>query len=97
MQVDDKPRLCPSCGLPSGRLKRRDNYLSLFFIPLFPVKRGEPFVECNRCQGVFPVQDSGYEMPAASKPGPKSNPVCQGCRQLVDERFVYCPWCGRRL
>ncbi len=39
--LDDSRRLCPACGLAQARLKRTDQYLSLFFIPLFPVKRGE--------------------------------------------------------
>ncbi len=52
MTLDDTPRLCPACGLAQARLKRIDHYLSLFFIPLFPVKRGEPAVICDRCGAV---------------------------------------------
>jgi len=35
-----QPRTCPACGYPKLFLKRIDHYLSLFFIPLIPVKRG---------------------------------------------------------
>ncbi|SPF39937.1 hypothetical protein SBDP1_280015 [Syntrophobacter sp. SbD1] len=47
--VDETPRICPGCGLAQARLKRVDHYLSLFFIPLFPVKKGDPVLICDRC------------------------------------------------
>ena len=65
VSVDDTPRLCPACGLAQARLKRIDHYLSLFFIPLFPVKRGEPVVICDRC-GVVSSPNQGFG-PAPSR------------------------------
>jgi hypothetical protein len=46
-------RICPNCGRPSLYLKRIDHYLSLFFIPLFRVKRGELFLSCEACGASF--------------------------------------------
>jgi hypothetical protein len=46
--VDETPRLCPQCGLAQARLKRIDHYLSLFFIPLIPIKRGPVLLVCDR-------------------------------------------------
>ncbi len=92
--MDDNPRVCPSCGVPSGRLKRRDYYLSLFFIPLFPVKRGEPFIECQRCGGVF--DSSGRPAPGPAEPS-NGEELCPACRRPIQPHFVYCPFCGRRL
>ncbi|MBW1787700.1 MAG: zinc-ribbon domain-containing protein, partial [Deltaproteobacteria bacterium] len=46
--VEDHPRMCPSCGLYQARLMRVDHYFSAFFIPLFRVKTGTPFVQCRR-------------------------------------------------
>jgi len=33
--------------------KRRDHYLALFFIPLFPVRRGPEFWQCSACGQEF--------------------------------------------
>jgi predicted RNA-binding Zn-ribbon protein involved in translation (DUF1610 family) len=47
--VDDTPHRCPNCGRNSAKLKRIDHYFSLFFIPLFPVKRGDEILLCKNC------------------------------------------------
>jgi hypothetical protein len=48
--LDQNPRRCPGCGLNQAYSKRTDHYLSLFFIPIFRVKKGEPFIICDRCE-----------------------------------------------
>jgi RNA polymerase subunit RPABC4/transcription elongation factor Spt4 len=80
--VDDTPRLCPACGLARARLKRVDHYVSLFFLPLVRVKKGTPFVHCERC---LP--------PAWTGPAP---PACMGCGRALEGDFRYCPHCGHR-
>jgi len=93
VQLDDQPRPCPRCGTPSARLKRLDHYISLFFIPLFPVKRGEVFLECERCRGVF---DEAGMPPSASLPY-ESLGTCPQCRRELDQDFQFCPYCGQRI
>ena len=66
-RVDEHPQRCPACGLARAYTTRVDHYLSLFFIPLFRVKRGEPFLLCNGCQR--PVD--GFQ---ASSPDPPQPP-----------------------
>ena len=85
--VDATPRMCPSCGLVQARLKRIDSYLSLFFIPLFRVQKGEPFLYCERCQG--PVSPVDWQKAAS--------PRCPYCGQSVDREFQFCPYCGERV
>jgi len=93
VQVDDNPRTCPACGLPSARLKRLDHYLSLFFIPLVPVKRGQRFLECTRCGGVF--DEAGR---VQARPGGQSAPRrCPSCGREAAPEHRYCPFCGQRL
>lgn len=88
--VEDTPRLCPQCGLAQARLKRVDHYLSLFFIPLFPVKRGEPVVICDRCGTVSsPDQPVGRILP--SRFGQNR---CSRCGSPLEAEFRYCPHCG---
>ena len=54
--LDNNPRRCPACGLVQTYLKRSDSYLSLFFIPIFRVKKGE-----TRTAVQYELQLYGYE------------------------------------
>jgi hypothetical protein len=85
--VDATPRRCPQCGLYQARLQRIDHYFSLFFIPLLPVKRGNSFLYCERCQG--PSGETTQQV----EPGSKKN--CQTCGHRLASGFRFCPGCGR--
>jgi hypothetical protein len=90
VELDAPSRVCPKCGLNQARLKRVDHYLSLFFIPLFPVKRGRPFLECRSCAGVFTETGQPWH-----EPSPKGPPSCPACGRPLDASFRYCPSCGQ--
>lgn len=90
--VDEQARMCPSCGLARARLKRVDHYFSLFFIPLFRVKKGEEFLECPQC-GVV----SGKDGRGASSPDGAQPSRCPHCGYPLESGFRYCPYCGRAL
>ena len=47
--IDNTPRRCPVCGTVRAYYKRVDHYFNLFFIPILRVKKGEPFIMCDRC------------------------------------------------
>ncbi len=78
--IDETPRICPSCGLAQARMKRVDHYVSLFFIPVFRVKKGAAFVHCERCR-----------QPAGAGPT-----ACGQCGRPLDGDFRFCPYCGAR-
>jgi len=90
--LDNNPRLCPTCGLAQAYLKRTDNYLSLFFIPLFRVKKGEPFIICDRCENISSNANRPLNLWQEQKA-----PVCTTCGRAVDKNFQYCPFCGKRI
>jgi len=91
-RMGDTPQRCPACGLVQAYLTRIDHYLSLFFIPLIPVKQGEPFLMCDHCQQ--PVDESRASAPTPPSSG--STVACVACREPVDQSHRYCPHCGQR-
>ncbi len=91
--IDATPRRCPRCGLNQAVVQRVDHYFSLFFVPLVPVKRGEPFLYCRHCKAVA-GDGRGVDFSQTSpleKPG-----ACRRCGRPLDPDFVYCPHCGER-
>ncbi len=54
--LDETRKLCSACGLAQAKLKRVDQYLSLFFVPLFRVKKGDPVLICDRCGAMSPPE-----------------------------------------
>ncbi|MFQ6109130.1 MAG: zinc ribbon domain-containing protein [Candidatus Aminicenantales bacterium] len=85
-----EPGLCPICGRHSLYFKRVDHYLSLFFIPLFPVKRGIPFQACKNCNAVF--DEGGFQVEMEKK---RDRARCPSCGRTVVADFNFCPYCGR--
>ncbi len=91
--LEKSPRLCRACNFTAAYLKRIDHYLSLFFIPLFPVKRGEPMLICDSCGAVMsPTGEVEWRPQVEPKPE-----VCPKCAKPVSPEFEYCPYCGGRL
>ena len=90
--VDKTPRLCPACGLQQAYLKRTDHYLSLFFIPLFPVKQGDSFLICENCERLQHEGRERYEL-TYREPAVR----CTSCGRLLEKGFSYCPYCGRAV
>jgi RNA polymerase subunit RPABC4/transcription elongation factor Spt4 len=92
VRLDKQARLCPVCGHNEVYLKRVDHYLSLFFIPLFPVKKGSPFLSCHNCRTVFD------ERGAAVKDGRRERSrTCPYCGRVLEDDFDFCPRCGKRM
>lgn len=83
---------CSVCGHADVYKKRVDQYLSLFFIPLFPVKRGMPFLACENCQTILDEHGARVD---ARQAGVEMR--CSHCGRSVDPDFNYCPYCGRSV
>jgi rubrerythrin len=92
VSLDGTARICPGCGLAQARLERVDHYVSLFFIPLFPVKKGRPVLKCSRCGAVSParsnLRDDLHEVQMY---------LCPHCGHPLAQDFRYCPSCGTRI
>lgn len=92
IDIDDHPRICPSCGLYRARLKRVDHYLSVFFLPILKVKKGSPFLDCQRC-GSIP-EASGKSWFGARE---RSDRACPHCGNTLEQAFSFCPYCGKPI
>lgn len=90
--VDKQARSCPACGHFEVFLKRVDHYLSLFFIPLFPIKKGAPFLVCENCRTVFDERGNrtGVEQTVSER-------RCAQCGRPVNPDFTFCPYCGKAI
>ncbi|MDJ0915326.1 MAG: zinc ribbon domain-containing protein [Desulfobacterales bacterium] len=90
-QLDSNPQQCSVCGQTRAYTRRVDHYLSLFFIPVLRVKKGETFVMCNACaqqtHGSAGESDRGRETTADR---------CQSCGGRLATNFKYCPHCGKK-
>lgn len=92
VQVEASPRRCTFCGLNQVYVTRIDHYLNLFFIPLFRVKKGAPFLFCHHCQ-----RETGPAQPfRKADEKPVKDAVCVRCGSRLEAHFKYCPACGQR-
>jgi uncharacterized CHY-type Zn-finger protein len=87
--IDEKPQLCPLCGLARARYKRVDHYFNLFFIPLFRIKKGEAFLMCDKCE----KEITEFRYKDGTFTGEKEI-LCGSCGKKIKEDFKFCPYCG---
>ena len=90
--LDNNPRMCPVCGLTRAYFKRVDQYLSIFFIPILRVKKGEPFIMCDNCERN--LHEFGMEHNLWRN---KKNLRCRNCGRALHEEFKFCPFCGKQI
>lgn len=90
-KLDEQPRRCPRCGLHQAYYRRVDHYFSLFFIPVWRVKKGTPFMSCDRCE-----QNIGANA-AADAQAPENVSTCAQCGRAIDPEFQFCPHCGKEI
>jgi rRNA maturation endonuclease Nob1 len=90
--LDKNQQVCPSCGCYQAVKKRTDYYLSLFFLPIIPVKRGIPYLYCANCDDHY--IDSEID-PDHSKSRLKTR--CVQCGRHLEPEFIVCPYCGKEI
>jgi hypothetical protein len=102
--------LCPSCRASGAvRETRVDQVLSLFFVPLFTLKRGaRAGLACEAC-GWSSSSSSSSSPEAPPPPLPPPPPTqrppppessgrtaCPRCGTLIAAGWAYCPSCGAK-
>ncbi len=91
-------RQCDRCQFLSDLQEHRfRQYFALFFIPVFPVSKGESLLVCNRCQATFYIQAEDYlasEMGGSVySTGDAGKSSSSGGEKMV----IVCDYCGGRL
>lgn len=111
VKVDGKVHQCPHCHAQSLRWVRQDLYLSLFFLPIFPFKTGEPYLECEACGQVFHAEEMpqaqalaalrplepGQLAPEPSPPAPAAAPEAAPNAPKAPPAPSQCRFCGGSL
>lgn len=90
-KLDNTPRQCPVCGLHQAYYKRVDHYFNLFFIPILRVKKGEPFIMCERCERTVHELKKEYSNTWSDI----TETTCRHCGKKIEKTFDYCPYCGK--
>ncbi|MBA3036966.1 MAG: zinc ribbon domain-containing protein [Desulfobacterium sp.] len=88
--IDEHKKLCPVCGLARAYYRRIDHYFTLFFIPLFRVKKGEDFLMCEKCEQEMKEFGFGDNSLQANK-----IVTCNNCGKKLQVDFIFCPYCGK--
>lgn len=101
--------LCKACNREeAGQLIKTYNYFHFFFIPIFKWNESY-YVLCSKCGTVYEIsKEKGkiiergegenltyWDLRETSKDN--SIKVCKYCNHQVEDRFLYCPYCGNRL
>ncbi len=90
--LEKSPGICTRCGLAQAQIKRIDHYLSLFFIPLFRVKKGDPVIVCEQCEQR--MDQGAWDFFRDEK---VSDALCPHCNRTISDNFRYCPYCGKQV
>jgi RNA polymerase subunit RPABC4/transcription elongation factor Spt4 len=91
VDLDKGTFMCPMCGLYKAHSKRIDHYISIFFIPIFRIKTGMPFIFCEKCGT---LSDESND-PISKNPLAGTNEICKNCGQPLEKKFSFCPFCGK--
>lgn len=109
-KIKELPNLyCKVCNKEeSGQLIKSYSYFHIFFLPL--VKWNESYyIICNNCNAVYDLsKEKGKQIEQGEKDEvtywdldePKNYPrkrICNACNNEVEDRFLYCPHCGKKL
>ncbi len=94
-KLNGPPGVCPRCGAVALCRVRVDHYLSLFFIPFFPVRKGQPELICESCG--LEIPESNHQGGSPEDRHSRSGPACPGCGRPLAPEFRFCPFCGRSL
>ncbi len=89
---------CDKCHFLSDLMEHScRRFFTLFFIPVFPISKGESMLVCNRCGATFQIQRENYlgsrVEGASSSPSEVKNAPAPDAEKLV----IVCEYCEGRF
>lgn len=100
---------CKACNKEEiGQLIKTYSYFHIFFIPIFRWNEIY-YVLCNNCSTVYEIaKEKGKKIERGEEINitywdlreiNRGNSIrtCNSCNHKVEDRFLYCPYCGNRL
>lgn len=85
-------RPCPACGKETFHtFERRREWLTLFFLPIVPLSRGQGITRCNLCGHQTTEGGKQSGLPGVDE-GTKT---CPDCAELIKLEARVCRYCGR--
>ncbi len=89
-------RQCDRCQLISDLHEYRvRNFFAVFFVPVFPLSKGQEMLVCSRCQAAVYPQEKDYL--AAGKELPASFLRDPSGPSQVDKPVITCKFCHGKL
>lgn len=100
---------CKACDRDEvGQLIKVYSYFHFFFIPI--IKWNESYyILCNNCNTVYEIaKEKGKRLEIGEEKNVTywdlkesqsyySKRICKSCNNEVEDRFLYCPYCGKKL
>lgn len=89
---------CDRCRLLSDlREHSLRQYFTLFFIPIFPISKGESMLVCNRCSASFYIRPEDYPAPETDVFFQPADATKLGSALEAEKRVIVCDYCNGRL
>jgi hypothetical protein len=86
---------CGRCHFLSDlREHSHRQYFTLFFIPVFPISKGESFLVCNRCGASFYIRAEDY---MAADMGSLLDATKKESAPVAERMVIVCDYCEGRL
>jgi hypothetical protein len=89
---------CDRCRLLSDlREHSFRQYFTLFFIPVFPISRGESMLVCNRCGASFYIQREDHLTSKMESPRYSASDAMKEPPPDAEKLVIVCDYCQGRL
>jgi hypothetical protein len=89
---------CDRCSLLSDMQEHISRpYFTLFFIPIFPISKGESLLICNRCGASFYIQAEDYLVSETENSFQSAWATKRGSAPGVEKMVIVCDYCEGRF
>src|SRR5262245_20065590 len=89
---------CARCHFLSDMQEHSSKqYFTLFFIPVFPVSKGESTLVCNRCGASFYIQAEDYSAAETGSPFSSEGASRKESTPEAERMVIVCDHCKGRL